>query len=157
MYLKRKGTVLISSMIILALMSILGCFIFNMMRNNIEISSLYNFDKDKYDLDKNEEKILNKFMIQINRDINVNNIDNTIEKNIFTEDFKKDIEDSTLEYHKENNKLILITHKDNETIRKREIHYFKQKGKLLLIPTYNFEDEKWIKSLEEGNNARNVF
>lgn len=129
-------------MIILALMSILGCFIFNMMRNNIQISFLYNFDKDRYDLDKKEEEILNRFMIQINRDINMNIIENTIEKNIFSEDFKKDIEDSTLEYHKENNKFILITHKDNETIRKREIHYLQQKDKLLLIPTYSFEDEK---------------
>lgn len=142
MHLKRKGTVLISSMVILALMSILGCFIFSMMRNNIEISSLYNFDKDRYDLDRNEEEILNRFMLQINRDFNMNNIDNSIEKNIFLEDFKKDIEDSTLEYHKEHNKLILITHKDSETTRKREIHYLQQKDKLLLIPTYTFEDEK---------------
>lgn len=141
MHLKRKGTVLISSVVILALMSILGCFIFNMMRNNIEISALYNFDKDRYDLDRKEEEILKKFMIKINIEFNKNNIDNLSEKNIFSEDFKKDIGDSTLEYHTADNKLILKTHKDNETVRNREINYLQQKDKLILMPTYRFEDE----------------
>lgn len=141
MHLKREGTVLISSVVILALMSILGCFIFNMMRNNIEVSSLYNFDKDRYDLGRKEEEILNRFMIEINRDVNKNNIHKLSEENMFSGDFKKDIEDSTLEYHKADNKLILRTHKDTETIRKREINYFKQKDKLILTPTYKFEEE----------------
>lgn len=75
-------------------------------------------------------------MIQMNMDVN-----KISEKNMFLGDFKKDIEDSTLEYHKADNKLILKTHKDNETIRKREINYFKPKDKLILTPTYKFEDE----------------
>jgi hypothetical protein len=142
MHLKRKGTVLISSVVILALMSILGCFIFNMMRNNMEISSLYNFDKDRYDLDKKEEEILKRFMTKINIEFkNMNNVDKLSEKNIFSEDFKKYIEDSTLEYHKTDNKLILKTHKDNKIIRNREINYLQPKDKIILIPTYKFEDE----------------
>lgn len=148
MHLKRKGTVLISSMLILALMSTLGFFIFNMMKNNTEIGSLYNFDKDRYDLDKNEEEILNRFMIKINRERGVDNVDNSIEKNIFSEDFKKKIDESTLEYHKENNKLILITYENDETIRKREIHYLQKKGKIFLIPTYIFENEERTNLLE---------
>ena len=122
-------------------MSILGCFTFNMMRNNIEISSLYNFDKDRYDLGRKEEEILNRFMIEINIEVNNNNNNNLSEKNMFLEDFKKDIENSSLEYHKADNKLILKTHKDNETIRKRDINFFQQKDKLILTPTYKFEDE----------------
>lgn len=141
MHLKRKGTVLISSMVLLALMSILGCFIFNMMSNNINIGSLYNFDKDRYDLGKKEEETLNRFMTEINIDFNKNKNNNLNEKNMFSKDFKKSIEESSLEYHKEDNKLILKTRKDNETIRKRDINYFQQKDKLILTPTYKFEDE----------------
>ncbi len=69
MYLKKTGTALISTMIILSLMSILGSFMFSMMKNNLEIGSLYNFNKDRYDLDKSEEEILSKFMIEINKSI----------------------------------------------------------------------------------------
>lgn len=141
MHLKRKGTVLISSMVLLALMSILGCFIFNMMSNNINIGSLYNFDKDRYDLGIKEEETLNRFMTEINIDFNKNKNNNLNEKNMFSKDFKKSIEESSLEYHKEDNKLILKTRKDNETIRKRDINYFQQKDKLILTPTYKFEDE----------------
>ena len=67
MYLKKKATVLISTVIILSLMSMLGCFMFKMMKNNNEIGNLYKFDKDIYDLDKDEEEILNKFMEDLNK------------------------------------------------------------------------------------------
>jgi len=141
MYLKKNGTVLISTMIILSLMSMLGCFMFKMMRNNLEITSLYNFDKDRYDLDKSEEEILSKFMTEINRTISKSNKENAEDENIFSDDFKKNIEDNTLEYYKDKDKLFLETHKDNEVNRKREINYFFRDEKLILVPTYKFQDE----------------
>ena len=48
-------------------MSILGCFMFKMMKNNNEMGNLCKFDKDIYDLDKDEEEILNKFMEDLNK------------------------------------------------------------------------------------------
>lgn len=140
MHLKRKGTVLISSIIILSLMSILGCFIFKMMRNNLQIGSLYNFDKDRYDLDQKEEDILGKFMGEINLNISVGDDGNSDISNIFLEDFKKNIDGNTLEYYRNDNRLFLKTHKDDETIRKREIYYVTKKDKLILVPTYKFEN-----------------
>lgn len=141
MYLKRKGTALISTVIILSLMITLGGFMFKMMKNNLEIASLYNFDKDIYDLDKSEEEILNKFMLEINKSISMENEGGIDDKNIFSEDFKKSIEDNTLEYYKVNDKLFLKTHKDNEVNRKRKINYFFRDKKLILVPTYKFQDE----------------
>lgn len=143
MHLKRKGTVLISSMVILALMSILGCYIFRMTRNNIELGALYSLGKDRYDLDRREEEILNRFMSEINKNINddKNNSNNFSEKDVFSKDFKKDIGDSSLEYHKADDKLCLKTHKDYEITRNREINYFFKGDKLILVPTYKFEDE----------------
>ena len=46
-----------------------------------------------------------------------------ITEDIFSEDFENKIEDSSLEYNKNNDKIFLITNKDNEINRKREIKY----------------------------------
>lgn len=141
MYLKKKGTVLISTVLILSLMSMLGCFMFKMMKNNLEIGCLYNFDKDIYDLDKNDEEILYKFMSEINKSISNASKENAEDEKIFSKNFKKNIENSTLEYYKDNDKLFLKTHKDNEVSRTREIKYSFKDEKLILVPTYKFQDE----------------
>lgn len=141
MHLRKKGTVLISTVIILSLMSLLGCFMFKMMRNNLEIGSVYNFDKDRYDLDVKEEMILNRFMIEINTIIKKEKEESLSNENLFSEDFKKDIEGNLLEYYKIDDKLFLRTHKDNEIIRMREINYFFKNDKLVFVPTYKFENK----------------
>lgn len=145
MYLKKKATVLISTVMILSLMSTLGCFMFKMMRNNNELGNLYKFDKDKYDLDKSEEEILNKFMEELNTNrINkLNDVDdeNSNDKDIFSQDFENKIQDSSLEYNKNNDKMFLKTNKNNEINRKREIKYIFRDEKIILVPTYKFEDK----------------
>jgi hypothetical protein len=73
MYLKKRGTILISSVVILSLITIIGSFMFKMMRDN--------------------------------------------------------------------NKLLLITNKPNDLIREREIVYFYKEEKVILIPTYKFQDK----------------
>lgn len=137
MHLKKKGTVLISTMIVLSLMSILGCFMFKMMKNNNELSCLYNFDKDRYDLNSNEEQVLNKFMIEINKE-KVNS--EKLNEDMFSENFNKKIDDNIIEYNKDNNKLLLTTYKEDDVIRKRSIIYSFKGEKIILIPTYNFDD-----------------
>lgn len=143
MYLKKKATVLISTVIILSLMSMLGCFLFKMMKNNNELSNLYNFDKDIYDLDEDEEEILNKFMKELNknRKEKLENIGEENNDDIFSEDFEKKLEDSVLSYQKNNNKLFLTSNKDNDISRKREILYIFKDKKVILIPTYKFDDK----------------
>ena len=145
MYLKKKATVLISTVMILSLMSTLGCFMFKMMRNNNELGNLYKFDKDKYDLDKAEEEILNKFMkdLNTNRINKLNDVDeeNSNDKDIFSQDFENKIQDSSLEYNKNNDKMFLKTNKNNEIDRKREITYILRDEKIILIPTCKFEDK----------------
>lgn len=122
-------------------MSVLGCFMFKMMRNNLQIGSLYNFDKDRYDLDQKEEDILGKFMAEINLNIPVGEDGNIDISNMFLEDFKKNIDGNILEYYRDDNRLFLKTHNEDETIRKREIYYITKKNKLILVPTYKFENK----------------
>lgn len=167
MYLKKRGTVLISTVIILALMSVLGCFIYKMMKNNNEMGNLYTFDKDIYDLDEAEENTLKNFMEELNKansnkedgteeensedriekhdelndkELEINNVEDESEiQNVFSEDFVMRLGKNTLEYKKSDNKIFLTTQKSDEVTRKREIEYIIRDKKIILIPTYKFE------------------
>jgi hypothetical protein len=149
MYLKKKATVLISTSIILSLMSMLGFFMYKLMKNNNELSYLYNFDKDIYDLDEAEEEILNKFMKEINENINSqveenNNSEveeNNDEADIFSKCEEITIEGSNINYSKNDEKLFLETYRDKEKNRKREIEYFFRNKKIVLVPTYKFKKD----------------
>ena len=134
MFIKRSGIVIISTLIILSLISILGMLLFKMSKNNNELSYIYNFQGDIYDLDESEEKELEKFMKELN------NI-HTEEKSVFEENFNKKILNSTLKYEKEHDKLTLKVKKENEEYREREIKYILKNEKIILIPTYKFNDE----------------
>ena len=138
MYLKKKATVLISTVIILSLMSTLGCIMFKMMKNNNELGNLYNFDTDIYDLDKGEEEILNEFMKELNKNTNKVDKESNSEEDTIPEGLVEKIGDSTLYYEESKEKLFLRTHKDIEIIREREIRYFFRDGKIILVPTYKF-------------------
>lgn len=137
MYLKKRGTILISSVVILSLITIIGSFMFKMMRDNNKLSSLYNCNKDIYDLNEDEEKILYEFMVNINKKIS----EKPDDPDIFLEDFQMENEKSKLKYFSGNNKLLLITNKPNDLIREREIVYFYKEEKVILIPTYKFQDK----------------
>lgn len=143
MHLKKKATVLISTVIILSLMIMLGCFLYKMMRNNIELGALCKYDKDIYDFDKDEEEILYQFMERLNKSradklSNQTKENNNEEEDIFSKGFEK-IGDSVLEYDKNNGKYFLTTNKDKGNNRKREIKYTDTKEKIILVPTYKFE------------------
>ena len=141
MYLKKKATVLISTVIILSLMSVLGSLMYKMMKNNNELGTLYNFDKDIYDLDKDEEEIIKKFMKEIDKNRNREVEENNDDKDIFSNGGGITIEDSTINYSKTTGKLFLATNRDKEKNRKREIKYFFRDEKIMLVPTYKFEKD----------------
>lgn len=134
MPIKREGTVIIGTVIILSLMTFLGGILFKMNKNNNELSYLYNFKGDVYDLDEREENELEKFMKELN------DIDDE-EKGVFEEDFNKKIESSSLKYEKDKDKLILKTKKNDDEFREREIEYIFENEKIVLVPTYKFNDE----------------
>ena len=132
MFIKRKGTVVISSVILLSLMSFIGMILFKMSKNNNELSYLYNFKGDVYNLDELEENELQKFMKEFN------NIYSE-EENFFEENFNKTTSTSSIRYEI-NNKLILKTKKENGKYRDREVIYKIKKQKIILVPTYKFSD-----------------
>ncbi|MFT8348274.1 hypothetical protein [Clostridium saccharoperbutylacetonicum] len=138
MLLKRRGSVLISSVIILSLMGIIAGFMFKIMRNNNELSSLYNSSIDKYDMSESEEKILYGFMRKLNESIK----SEEYYKNMFMQNFQIESNDnsSNLKFIVQDNKMYLTTNKDNELDREREINWNFKNGEIVLIPTYEFKD-----------------
>lgn len=142
MYLKKQGSALMSTVIILALISTIGCLMFKMMINNKEMSSLYEFDKDIYDLDKVEEESLYNFMKKLNEDYRSSKLseEDSNPGIMFTKSFKISIDNNNLDYNVDKNKLFLTTLKYNDITRKREIIYTFKKDKIILIPTYKFQN-----------------
>ncbi|AQR95162.1 MULTISPECIES: hypothetical protein [Clostridium] len=138
MLLKRRGSVLISSVMILSLMGIIAGFMFKIMRNNNELSSLYNSSIDKYDMSESEEKILYGFMRKLNE--NIKSEDDY--KNMFMQNFEIESNDksSNLKFIVQDNKMYLTANKDNEFDREREINWNFKNGEIVLIPTYEFKD-----------------
>jgi hypothetical protein len=138
MLLKRRGSVLISSVMILSLMGIIAGFMFKIMRNNNELSSLYNSSIDKYDMSESEEKILYGFMRKLNESIKSEDD----YKNMFLQNFEIESNDksSNLKFIVQYNKMYLTTNKDNEFDREREINRNFKNGEIVLIPTYEFKD-----------------
>lgn len=138
MLLKRRGSVLISSVMILSLMGIIAGFMFKIMRNNNELSSLYNSSIDKYDMSESEEKILYGFMRKLNESIKSEDD----YKNMFMQNFEIESNDnsSNLKFIVQDNKMYLTTNKDNEFDREREINWNFKNDEIVLIPTYEFKD-----------------
>lgn len=66
---KREGSILISVVLIMFLMSSLGLFCFKLILYNIQIENLCIFNNDKYNIEKNEEDVLYKFMSDLNDDL----------------------------------------------------------------------------------------
>lgn len=111
---------------------------FKIMRNNNELSSLYNSSIDKYDMSESEEKILYGFMRKLNE--NIKSEDDY--KNMFMQNFEIESNDnsSNLKFIVQDNKMYLTTNKDNEFDREREINWNFKNGEIVLIPTYEFKD-----------------
>lgn len=137
MYLKKKGNILISIMIILLFMFMFGNFLFYMMKNNRELEVLYKFDFDIYDMNSNEENILSEFMKWFNE--NIDDVDDE-KKEYFNEDFIENINENIFEYEKEDKKFYLVIVKGDNISRKWEIKYKIKNGKIILILIYKFEE-----------------
>lgn len=113
---------------------------FEMMRNNNESSNVYEFDKDIYDLDKDEEEVLYKCMQELNDKYKENQLSE--EESIFSKDFNIKVDDNnSLDYKAQDDKFFLNTENRNDRIREREILYIFKEDEIILIPTYKFMNE----------------
>ncbi|SFC96438.1 hypothetical protein [Clostridium uliginosum] len=128
MFVKKRGSVLISTILILSLIIIITNCAFKMMKNNNEMEYLYKHDGDIYNLKNSEKNSLFEFMQELNKE--------EIEK-VFEGDFQKTNSNNTLNYNKEKNIFYLRNCK--KPIQERKVKYIKKNKKIILIPTYKIK------------------
>lgn len=143
MHIKKDGSALISSMIVLSLMSLLGCMYYKMTNYNIQLEALSYIHSDRYNMDREEETIIYKFMRQINKEINEKHTD--LEAGI-TEEILSSIElpsinKNIMNYNVETHRFILKYCAEDKSERYRDIDYKIEGNKIILIPGYIFEEK----------------
>lgn len=141
MLIKRKGNILISTMLFLAFTSIIMNFLFKLSINNNEISY---FEPDKYDLynmREEEDILIYKYMKELNKmKDKEEREDEDKTSHMFENDFAVTIEESKLEYYKNDDIFILEIDLNENKIIKRKIDYKIKNKSIILIPTYNYEN-----------------
>ncbi|WP_315080428.1 hypothetical protein [uncultured Clostridium sp.] len=123
MYIKSKGNIIISTILTFSIVMIISSCSFIVMRNNNEMSYLYNNDGDIYSLLPDEEKSLLNFNKQLNK---------MKKEEIFIENFNIKDDISELKYEIEKDKFYLLTEKNIC----RELKYIFKESKIFLIPVY---------------------
>lgn len=63
---RKKGFALINTIIMISLLMSISSLMFSLMKNNIDISSMYCIDDDIFSVDNNEEKVIYEFMRILN-------------------------------------------------------------------------------------------
>ena len=77
LYLNKKGFVLINTVIVISLLLTISALRFRIIKNNMDISSMYCTDDDIYSINMDEEDIIYEFMTILNKkaeDMNANYI-----------------------------------------------------------------------------------
>lgn len=143
MYIKKDGSALISSMIVLSLMSLIGCMYYKMSNYNIQLEALNYNHGDIYNMSSDEEKIIYNYMKEINTSICRNQTDGECD---ITEETLSNIElptvsKSIMSYNNETHRFILKYNDKNRAERCRDIDYKINENKVILIPLYIFEEK----------------
>ncbi|MDR5587317.1 MULTISPECIES: hypothetical protein [Clostridium] len=123
MYIKSKGNIIISTLLAFSIVMLISSCSFIVMKNNNEMSYLYNNDGDRYSLLQNEEKALLNFNKELNKMKN---------EEIFIENFNIKNDTNELKYKIEKDKFYLLTEKNIC----RELKYIFDGNKIFLIPIY---------------------
>jgi len=140
MPIKEKGNVIISTMVFVTLISIIMSFLFKVMINNNEIAVLSLNKQDLYDVRSNEEDLIYKYMEELNKMKDKEEIENDDGTNhMFDSDFSVVGKNSELDYCKSDDVFILEMDGSEINIIKRKIDYKIKNESIILIPTYNYE------------------
>ena len=151
--LRKRGFVMINTMIIVSLIITLSCLMFNIIRNNTHIRQIGYLESDIYSVDLNEENIIYEFMDEINiygNQIKKDSDFSEADLELFENDFKKEIGENKLIYIKSEDKMILKIYGKYDALRIRELKRKIENDKIVLIPTMNFYDTNT--SNEYGSN-----
>lgn len=143
MCIRKEGSALISSIIVLSLMSLLGCMYYKMTKYNIQLEALNYNHSDRYNMSKEENEIIYKFMKEINKKIKENQPG---EEEYVTEETLNNIDlpsvnGNIMKYNIETHRFILKYHEKDNSEKYRDIDYKLNGNKVILMPAYIFEEK----------------
>ena len=143
MCIRKEGSALISSIIVLSLMSLLGCMYYKMTKYNIQLEALNYNHSDRYNMSKDENEVIYKFMKEINKKIKENQLD---EEEYVTEETLNNIDlpsvnGNIMKYNIETHRFILKYHEKDNSEKYRDIDYKLNGNKIILMPAYIFEEK----------------
>lgn len=148
MHIKKKGSALLSSMIILSAMSLLAVMYYKMNRYNVLLSSLNYVHNDRYDFSDEESHTIYEFSRVINLYLKDNEDDLTEE--VFNSVSLNEISGYKLLYNNDNDDFILEHAQSEETKIYKSVDYKITNNKVTLIPKYVLEEDdiKFIDKLK---------
>lgn len=143
MCIRKEGSALISSIIVLSLMSLLGCMYYKMTKYNIQLEALNYNHSDRYNMSKEENEVIYKFMKEINKKIKENQPG---EEEYVTEETLNNIDlpsvnRNIMKYNIETHRFILKYHEKDNSEKYRDIDYKLNGNKVILMPAYIFEEK----------------
>lgn len=143
MCIRKEGSALISSIIVLSLMSLLGCMYYKMTKYNIQLEALNYNHSDRYNMSKDENEVIYKFMKEINKKIKENQPG---EEEYVTEETLNNIDlpsvnGNIMKYNIETHRFILKYHEKDNSEKYRDIDYKLNGNKIILMPAYIFEEK----------------
>ena len=143
MYIKKEGSALISSIIVLSLMSLFGCMYYKMTQYNIQLEALNYNHTDRYNISKEENDVIYKFMKEINKKIqeNKNSEEDYVTEEILNNIDLSSIHGNIMKYNLETHRFILKYHEKDNSEKYRDIDYKLNGNKVILMPAYIFEEK----------------
>ena len=143
MCIRKEGSAIISAIIVLSLMSLLGCMYYKMIKYNIQLEALNYNHSDRYNMSKDENEVIYKFMKEINKKIKENQLD---EEEYVTEETLNNIDlpsvnGNIMKYNIETHRFILKYYEKDNSEKYRDIDYKLNGNKVILMPAYIFEEK----------------
>ena len=143
MCIRKEGSAIISAIIVLSLMSLLGCMYYKMIKYNIQLEALNYNHNDRYNMSKEENEVIYKFMEEINKKIKENQPG---EEEYVTEETLNNIDlpsvnGNIMKYNIETHRFILKYYEKDNSEKYRDIDYKLNGNKVILKPAYIFEEK----------------
>lgn len=137
MRIRKNGSALISSIIVLSVISLLASMYYKMTIYNIQLGNLNYNHNDRYNLSKEENDIIYEYMKKINLKDN--------EEGISMEKLKEKsfVGKNSIWYDSNIDKFIFAYYRDNYSKNCTEINYKIDNNKIILIPSHVVSKENF--------------
>lgn len=135
MRIRKKGSALISTVIVLSVMSLIGSMYYKMTEYNIKLQALAYNHNDRYDLSREENDAVYEFMNEINNQMKDSGEEISAEV-LKSRNWDLSIGINGMRYNPETDKFILRYYEKDNTKKHKELKYKIDNNKIILVPSH---------------------